>query len=212
MFLLVSGAAASGKSALVKLLRTRLPDVECHDGDEKATPDEYTRCTNLEEWVQQALQVQRQERDFLVASHSPLGELLACPSAPQLAGIAACLLDCSDPVRVARMRARGIDPRWPPDQDTLNWAAWHRMHAWDPQWEPHVIWHNGPAAHRYDRWGRWQQGDPRWQVEMLDTTKFTVEQAADALVEWIDRARALPSPLGNEMRWWGDYDDSLHLT
>ena len=135
MFFLVSGAAASGKSTVVRGVATRMPDVECHDYDELPVRDEYARCEQLEGWVRQALRDQAGGRDFLLATHSPLGELLACPSAPELAGIAACLLDCSDPIRIARLRARGIDPRWPPSQATLNWAAWHRMHAWDPQWE-----------------------------------------------------------------------------
>jgi hypothetical protein len=88
----------------------------------------------LEEWIGLALEAQQAGRDFLLASHSPLGELLACPSAPDLDGIAACLLDCVDTSRVTRMRERGINPKWPPTQHALNWASWHRMHAWDPQW------------------------------------------------------------------------------
>ena len=37
------------------------------------------------------------------------GELLASPSAVELAGIALCLLDCSDEERVRRLRARYAD-------------------------------------------------------------------------------------------------------
>ena len=135
MFFLVSGAAASGKSTVVKGLPARLDGLICHDCDERRVEDEYTRSAQLEEWAQLALAHQEKGQDFLLATHSPLGELLACPSARKLAGISACVLDCSDPLRVQRMRLRGIDPRWPPDQDALNWAAWQRMHAWDPQWE-----------------------------------------------------------------------------
>src|SRR6185503_7156804 len=161
MFFLVSGAAAAGKSTLLRNISLQTEDLECHDHDEKRVVDAYTCCQQLEEWVQRALQLQQQGRGFLLVSHSPLGELLACPSAPKLAEISACLLDCSDIVRVTRMRRRGVDPRWPPTQDVLSWAAWHRVHAWDPQWEQHVIVGNEPADHSYDRWTNWKQNDER---------------------------------------------------
>jgi hypothetical protein len=64
----------------------------------------------LEEWVQLALSHQQEGRDLLLTSHSPLGELLACPSAIRLAGISACLLDCSDQVRIQRMRTAAFTP------------------------------------------------------------------------------------------------------
>jgi hypothetical protein len=133
LFFLISGGAASGKTTAARLLPGYLQHVACHDADELPAADGYTRCAKLEIWVRRALDVQQQGTDFLLTAHSPLGELLACPSAPQLAEIAACLLDCADLTRVERIRTRGIDPRWPPNQDTLSWAAWHRMHAHDPQ-------------------------------------------------------------------------------
>lgn len=114
MFLLVSGAAASGKSTVAKNLSSLLENLVCHDADERIVTNEYIRCQQLEEWVQLALNYQQESRDFLLTSHSPLGELLACPSARKLAGISACLLDCSDPIRIQRMRKRGFDPRWRP--------------------------------------------------------------------------------------------------
>ncbi|MHA2232892.1 MAG: hypothetical protein ACXAB4_10405 [Candidatus Hodarchaeales archaeon] len=111
MFFLVSGAAASGKSTVARLIATRLENIECHDADEKLVVDEYTRCKHLEEWIELALDSQKKGRDFLLTNQTPLGELLACPSTPKLSGISACLLDCSDPVRITRMRDRGIDPK-----------------------------------------------------------------------------------------------------
>jgi len=95
MFFLISCAAASGKTTVAKALSSRLEDIVCHDYDEKKAIDEYTRCHQLEEWVQLTLAHQLEAQDFLLTSHSPLGELLACPSARNLAGISACLLDCS---------------------------------------------------------------------------------------------------------------------
>ena len=86
MFFLVSGAAASGKSTVVKGLSSWLDNLICHDHDEIKAVDEDTRCQQLEEWIQLALNHQQKGQDFLLASHSPLGELLACPSAQKLAG------------------------------------------------------------------------------------------------------------------------------
>lgn len=202
MFLLVSGAAAAGKSTLVRNLSSRLENLVCHDYDERLVTDEQTRCQQLEEWVQLALTGQQQGKDFLLTSHSPLGELLACPSARKLAGISACLLDCSDPVRIQRMRKRGIDPRWPPTQDVLNWASWQRMHAWDPQWEQDVIINNGPSEHSHDCWSNWQQGDERWQVKVIDTTDMDSEQVLNMITAWVKSERMKPNLLRPEMKWW----------
>lgn len=202
MFFLISGSAASGKTTLVRRLPALLSRVRCHDADERVATTGEERCAQLEQWVTDALLAQQAGDDFLLTSNSPLGELLACPSAPQLAGITACVLDCADQVRVMRLRSRGIDPNWPPSQHLLNWAAWHRVHAWDPQWEPHVITGNGPATHRYDRWRSWQQGDPRWQVDLLDTTRLTTDETLRGLVAWVERKRLEPPPLAAATHWW----------
>lgn len=202
MFFLLSGSAASGKTTIARGLSALLVRVVCHDADEMVATTGEERCTQLEQWIGQALTAQQNGQDFLLTTHSPLGELLACPSAPQVAGIAACVLDCADTVRVARMRARGIDPRWPPSQDLLNWAAWQRMHAWDPQWESHVVTANGPATHRYDRWRSWQQGDPRWQVDLLDTTTLTIDETLHWLTAWVERKRNESVTLAAANRWW----------
>lgn len=202
MFFLVSGAAAAGKSTLLRNISLQLANLECHDHDEKRAVDQYTRCQKLEEWIQNALELQQAGHDFLLVSHSPLGELLACPSAPKLRGISACLLDCSDIVRVTRIRKRGIDPRWPLTQHVLNWAAWHRLHAWDPQWEQHVIVGNGPVGHPYARWTHWKQGDERWQVNVIDTTNVEAEQVLNTVVAWIQAERGKTPLLAPETKWW----------
>jgi hypothetical protein len=202
MFFLVSGAAASGKSTLLRNISNQIGDLECHDHDEKRVVDQYTRCQQLEQWVQSALKFQQESHDFLLVSHSPLGELLACPSAPKLTGISACLLDCSDTVRITRIRNRGIDPRWPPTQHVLNWASWHRMHAWDPQWEQHVIVGNGPADHAYERWTHWKQNDARWQVNVIDTTDIDAGQVLKMAVAWIHAERGKTPLLAPDTKWW----------
>ncbi len=202
MFFLVSGAAASGKSTVARNISSRLENIECHDFDEKQPADTYTRCQQLEEWVKRALEIQQDGQDFLLASHSPLGELLACPSAPQLVGISACLLDCSDIVRITRMWERGIDPRWPPSQEVLSWASWHRMHAWDPQWEPQFSEGNVPASHSYARWTNWEQKDARWHVTVIDSTKLDVEQTLDMITNWVKTEREQTPHLSPDTRWW----------
>jgi len=202
MFFLISGAAASGKSTVARNLADRLENLVCHDYDERIVMDNHTRCQQLEEWIQMALVHRQEGQDFLLTSHSPLGELLACPSAPRLDGIAACLLDCRDPVRIQRMRGRGIDPRWPPSQDTLNWAAWHRMHAWDPQWEQRVIKGNGSPEHDYGRWTDWLQTDPRWKVRVIDTTEMDIEQVLTLVSDWVKSERIGVPLLSPATKWW----------
>jgi hypothetical protein len=202
MFFLVSGAAASGKTTASRGLKGRIENLEVHDADEKAAQDEFSRCSQLEEWVQLALQNQPAGRDFLLTTHSPLGELLACPSAPLLDAICACLIDCSDPVRITRMRRRGIDPRWPPSQDVVSWAAWHRLHAWDPRWEQPVIIGNGPTQHAYTRWTHWDQTDPRWQVTIIDTTHADTDHLLELVTAWISGERQKIQLLTPQTKWW----------
>lgn len=202
MFFLISGTAAAGKTTVVKQLPARVQRLECHDSDEITAHDEFERCQQLESWIQLALEKQENGIDFLFGAQSPLGELLACPSAPKLAGIAACVLDCSDMERVTRMRQRGIDPNYPPSQDLINWAAWHRLHAWDPQWEQRVILGNGPAEHHYAIWSHWQQGDPRWKVQRIDSTGKDIPWLLDQVEDWVKAERSRPSALSPQSKWW----------
>jgi hypothetical protein len=202
MFFLVSGGAASGKTTLARLLPAQMPGLVCHDADELPAANASMRWQNLEQWVQRALAAQAQGADFLLTSHSPLGELLACPSATQLNGIAACLLECADLVRIERIRARGIDPRWPPTQQTLSWASWHRMHADDPQWEPQAITQASPFPQHLGRWREWTHGDPRWQVACIDTTDINIAATVQAVQDWIAATRARPAILAPSTSWW----------
>ena len=202
MFFLASGAAAAGKTTVARQLAARVENLICHDHDEKKASNENLRCQQLEDWIQLALRHEQAGQDFLLTTPSPLGELLACPSAPKLAGISATLLDCSDPVRIQRMRNRGFDPRWPPSQHVLNWASWHRMHAWDPQWEQDVIVGNGTEEHVYGRWTSWQQTDERWQVTVIDTTQANAAMMVGKVAEWVSIARKSIPPLAKTSGWW----------
>lgn len=121
--------------------------------------------------------------------------LLATPSAPLFRCISACLLDCDDAVRIARLRARG--PEWWEASagrvsDYLSWARWFRRYAEDPAWEPGVIRHDdGPDGMHWERWNDWSAGDSRWRVRVIDTSTLSVEETADQLSDWIEEERSL---------------------
>jgi hypothetical protein len=67
----------------------------------------------MEAWLQRVLRYQDDGLDVLLIGQSPLGEVLATPSAVHLNGIAACLLDVADDERLRRLQRR--DPgRWQP--------------------------------------------------------------------------------------------------
>jgi hypothetical protein len=95
-----------------------------------------------------------------------------------------------------------VDPRWPLTQDVLNWAAWHRVHAWDPQWEQHVIVGNGPAEHAYTRWTVWKQNDERWQVQIVDTTDVDAGQVLNMVIAWMKDEKEKSPRLTPDSKWW----------
>ena len=198
MLLLLVGSSAAGKSFVLDGLRQRVPDLAIHDFDEIGVPagaGTAWRHGANEEWVRKALDYQTAGTDLFLAGQTPFGELLATPSAPQLEAISACLLDCDDETRVARLQSRG--PEWLARtagdlEDYLDWADWMRGHASDPTWEPDVIRH--PSTQQtmvWARWSGWQAGDPRWRVRELDTSTLPVDEVADELVTWIAEERAL---------------------
>src|SRR5713101_2643512 len=139
MLLLVTGASGSGKSACLPGLRQVLPDIEWHDFDEVGVPASCTSewCQRTtEHWLAEAIRHEQRRLSMSVVGGAILGEVLACPSAPEVKSIHVALLDCHDWTRIDRLRKRGTHGA---TQDMLNWAAWQRMHAIDPQWRPDVI-------------------------------------------------------------------------
>lgn len=189
MLFLLWGASGSGKTTVLDALAPALTGFTLHDFDEvgvPATADASWRHEMAEAWVRRALGYQAEGRHLLLAGQLPFGELLACPSAPHLDGIAGCLLDCDDYTRVNRLKERG--DTMAATQDMLCWAAWLRMHARDPQWHPNVV-VDGASDMVWERWRDWTAGDPRWSTHRLDTTGLTVTQTAERLVAWIDRER-----------------------
>lgn len=198
MFFLLFGSSCAGKTVVLDALRERVERLAVHDFDEIHVPsgaDLAWRQRANEEWVGRALERQAEGTDFLLAGQTPLGELLAAPSAPRLEAISACLLDCDDATREARMRARG--PEWlsrtgGPLQDYLNWAGWMRGHAADPTARVEVIRREAAWSEmRWSRWSHWSAGDPRWRVRVIDTSAAPAEKVAGELAEWIAEERAL---------------------
>jgi hypothetical protein len=195
---LLFGSSAAGKTVVLAELRGRVADLALHDFDEIGVPagaDTAWRHRANEQWVCRALEYQAEGTDLLLAGQTPLGELLAAPSASRLDAISACLLDCDDATRTARLRARG--PGWfthtGADLETyLNWAAWMREHVADPSSRAEVIHHEGTADEMcWARWSGWQANDPRWRVRVLDTSTLRVDGVADELAAWITEERAL---------------------
>jgi hypothetical protein len=202
MFFLISGAPATGKSSVVKSLKDKLGNCDCHDSDEIMVETGTQRRVSNEEWISKALEAQAKGNDFLLSTQSPFGEILAAPSAIKLDGIKCCLFDCNDFVRVERYLARPQDEKWPLGMDTLCWAVFHRMHAVDPQWEQRVIVDNELPEFGWDRWTNWQKGDKRWDVKIIDTSENTVEHTANLVSEWIVDEKRKPQVLTPENKWW----------
>jgi len=110
MLYLVTGASGSGKTACLDILRQRNPQVVWHDFDEVGVPtnaDKRWRHRTTEYWLQRAIRNQAKGLDTCINGNIILGEVLACPSAPEINCLAVCLLDCADVVRIDRLRARG---------------------------------------------------------------------------------------------------------
>ena len=198
MFFLLFGSSCSGKTLALAELRGRLERLAIHDFDEVGVPagaDLGWRHRANEQWVVRALEYESEGVDLLLAGQTPMGELLATPSASRLEAISACLLDVDDATREARLRARGRE--WLSQAggslpDYLNWAGWMRDHAADPRSRVEVI-RRGAAwsEMQWSRWSGWQTGDPRWRVRVIDTSASPVGEVAQELVDWISDERAL---------------------
>ncbi|WP_236243990.1 hypothetical protein [Streptomyces sp. CC210A] len=193
MFFKLTGSSCSGKTTLAYAAAGRLRQIAVHDFDELGVPegaDLRWRHRMTEMWVRRALEYQDRGIDFLLTGQSPLGEVLAVPSAPLLHGIAVCLVDVADEVRRVRLAER--DPgRWdaPAVDAFLGWAAWHRKHPLDPRHRPDVVIDNSWPEMVWHRWTGWRTGDPRWSTQLLDTTDQPVTKSVDQVERWITEQR-----------------------
>jgi hypothetical protein len=205
MLFVLIGASGAGKTALRRALAADVAvadlDEPVRDGPPRERIDKGWRSGQTEAWLRVALEHQQEGRDFVLCG-GVFGELLACPSAIELEGIAGALLDCEEPEQARRIRARGPVA----DEDLwhhLIWASWLRMHRLDPTWLPHVITapdpHGGDVASwlEWQRWSAWQPGDPRWRFERVATSELTLGETRAWALDWI--AARKPALAGH---WW----------
>jgi hypothetical protein len=188
VLLKLTGSSGAGKTTLAFAVADRLDGVAVHDFDEVGVPDVFPphwRSRMNEFWVLRALEYQARGVDLLLTGNTPLGELLATPSAPLLDGIAVCLIDVADRERRDRVTARQPG-RW--DAAALDafcgWAAWHRGHARDPRYRPDVIVDDSWPPMVWERWSGWTAEDPRWRTHVIDTTGRPLAESADHVERW----------------------------
>ena len=220
MLFMIMGASGSGKTTQFRGLEGLVAAAAVHDLDdpfgEPAKPTELDRewrALQTEGWVQHALALQGGGQDTVLVG-GVFGELLACPSATGLDGIAGCLLDCEENERLRRLRARDPerdltdDELWP----HLIWSAWLRLHRCDPSWLARPLRGADPGSPsegvapwlEWSRWESWEAGDPRWSFHRLDTTHRAPAETTRKLLKWIDEQRRLGRtgrlPLSGT--WW----------
>jgi hypothetical protein len=189
VLIVLTGSSCSGKTTLGRAAGERLSGVVVHDHDEIGVPEDAdTRWRNrtTEAWIGRALEYQERGVDLLLTCQSPLGEILASPSAPLLDGIAVCLVDVADDERRRRLEQRD-GGKWPTAvvDAFVGWSAWHRGHAADPRHRPDVIMRGSWPEMAWDRWTGWATDDPRWETHVLDTTDRPVAESVDEVEQWI---------------------------
>jgi hypothetical protein len=198
MLLLVTGASGAGKSTTRRAIARDLSsEVDCVElGDVVSVPRYPTiawRQEATEAVVRRALELQGDGRHILL-SGDPVaaGEVMAAPSATQLDGIAACLLDLDPEAQRARLTERGDDPSLLAHHQAF--ADWMRAHARDPQHMLNVLTTNGWDAMRWDRLDI-APGDGRWDMRVLDTSDLSREQVAGEVLRWCRDALAGRAPV-----------------
>jgi hypothetical protein len=202
MLYLISGAAAAGKTTISKAVADRIPNLVLLEEHKRPVETGEERLSNLEFWINEALHLEEGGKDAVFGSQSPLGEVLASPRAVDLEGIAPCLLDAHDFVRIDRWVERGVHPDWPIGMDHFCWAAFHRLHARDPQFEQRIMLDRSHDGSVWSRWTDWTAADPRWQVFICDTTASDLETTIEVVADWIQRVRREGAPLMRNRAWW----------
>ena len=202
MLYFVSGATASGKSSVTKAVAGRLPNLVQFEEDSRLSRTTDERRANLELWIRDALELEREGQDVILGSHSPLGELLAVASAPKLEGIAPMLLDAHDYVRLERWDKRGVSEEWPMTIDHFCWAAFHRLHARDPQYDQRVLLDQPGADQAWNRWTHWTAADPRWRVPIVDSSSLDFDSTVERVSSWVEQVRKSGPVLRRDDPWW----------
>ena len=202
MLYLISGATSSGKSTVSKAVAERTPNLVFFEEDERQPKTGEERMANHELWIADALALEARGTDVIFGSNSPLGEFLAAPGAVEIEGIAPCLLDAHDAVRLDRWVAQGVHPDWPIGMDHFCWAAFHRLHARDPQFEQRVLLERDYAAAQWSRWTGWEADDPRWTVFIHDSSREDFQATVAEVAAWVGRVREAGAPLLRSEEWW----------
>jgi hypothetical protein len=176
----IIGASGSGKTACKEELRSLLVGYDVHDFDDIGVPsnaDKKWRQETTELWIRRIVDSEIQGK-FCLLGQMVLGEILACPSAKKLEHINAYLLDCSDIIRVKRLKARNS---YGVNQDTLNWATWLRMHCHDPQWEQRVIKDSCWSGMDFSGWDTLHSWNEVANVRIIDTSSMSIAEVAKQL-------------------------------
>jgi hypothetical protein len=188
MFFLVTGASGVGKSTVRQLLEPALADVleSAELGSLGVTPEWNIawRHRMVERMVRRALAVQRAGKHFLLCGDPvPPGEVLAAPSADQLAPLAVCLLDASAESQRRRLAARGDDSSLIARH--VAFAEWMRHHVVDHRYRPEVILQDSWSDMRWDRWMRDDQVALPWSTHVIDTSHQNPIEVSGLVAKWI---------------------------
>lgn len=179
---IVSGASGSGKSSCIPYLKNKLNDITIYDFDTIGVPlnaDKAWRQESTELWLKKHL---GNEMDTCLCGQVVLGEVLACPSAVKLSKINFCFLDCSDIVRIQRLKER---KREEPNQDTLSWASWLRVHNNLPSWHQDVIKSNAWEGLNFSVWDKLEGWDNLINLNSIDTSSLSINEVANEIAKWI---------------------------
>ena len=167
MLFLLTGSAASGKSAALAELASRHTKLVALDLDDLRPPPDADATwwrEQIESHVLRALTEQAAGRDTVLAGWTRIDDVRAVPAAAGLDGIVSCLLDCDDDVRLERIERRTASGTWgaPPGREQIDGflraAAEMRTAATE-------------------------------DVFRLETSRLSVGQVADVLEQWIVAAR-----------------------
>lgn len=188
MFFLITGASGMGKSTvraiLAKEFEGLIETAELIGIAGSLEWDSRWRHRAVERAVQRALAAQRSGRHFTLSSDPvPPGELFAVPSAPELDGIAVCLLDATPEEQIRRLAKRGEDPVLFPRH--VAFADWMREHLTNPGHMPEVIMQNGWEEMRWDRWVGLDGSEVPWAGPVIDTTNRPPVEVARLVSGWI---------------------------
>jgi broad-specificity NMP kinase len=194
MLFLVTGASGVGKSTVRRILEPQVaPEVECVELAEVSphspVRDLAWRQRVVELCVQHAVRLQREGRHLLLCGDPVAAvEVIAAPSAGELADCAFCLLDATPQTQAARLAARGDDPALLIHHHAF--AEWMRTQASDPLHMLEVVTTNGwPAM----RWDRVPAAAADWAVHVIDTTDLTPTDTAASVLTWLRSTLAAPN-------------------